>query len=175
MPLPRSKLAHQRIRHFRVRVSHACRWEGRPLWRTPVRAVGSLFRRHAFCFLQWTRIMLSAKWMTWESPISRHLLHAANTAHRTVSCQWRSGCISHECKAACSHEVIEYGDLSFKVVRMGPLAALFSSRQEKSRMSLKWAGQVPDFSVIASQSACQRCASPSRTSPRTSPSLLRVP
>ena len=99
----------------------------------------------------------------------RHLLHAANTAHRTVSCQWRSGCISHECKAACSHEVIEYGDLSFKVVRMSPLAALFSSRQEKSRMSLKWAGQVPDFNLIASQSACQRCASPSRTSPRTSP------
>src|SRR6516165_8766147 len=118
---------------------------------------------------------VAAKWMTWESPISRHLLHAANTAHRTVSCQWRSGCISHECKAACSHEVIEYGDLSFKVVRMSPLAALFSSRQEKSRMSLKWAGQVPDFSVIASQSACQRCASPSRTSARTSPSLLRVP
>jgi len=106
------------------------------LTRLHIEAVGSLLRRHAFCFLQWTRIMLSAKWMTWESPISRHLLDAANTAHRTVSCQWRSGCISHECKAACSHEVIEYGDLSFKVVRMSPLAALFSSRQEKQSPSL---------------------------------------
>ena len=146
------------------------------LTRLHIEAVGSLLRRHAFCFLQWTRIMLSAKWMTWESPISRHLLHAANTAHRTVSCQWRSGCISHECKAACSHDVLEYGDLSFKVVRMSPLAALFSSRQDEVEDEPEvGAGHVPDFSEIASQSACQRCASPSRTSPRTSPSLLRVP